>query len=312
MDIREIDLNLLPVLDALLRRRSVTQAAADLDMSQPAMSAALSRLRVLLGDALFVRTGRGLRPTDRAQALSQPLSEILDKLREEVLQAATFDPAQARREFRVVHSDVGAYVMWPRIIQAVRQDAPGVTMALRLLAQDQIGPALAEGLVDLAIGSFPRLPQSLFQQRLFDRHHVALVRCGHPLAGRKAISLKDFAQVPHAVVRTGSGIQEHIDAVLARQRLARLDCVEVPSYLMLPPLLQSGDFLAVCPGQLADAFDRQGRFEILKLPMKVPESTIRMHWHRRSQDDGGHRWLRSLIARTLSLVKDDGAKARSP
>lgn len=302
MDIRSLDLNLLPILDALLRRRSVTQAAADLNMSQPALSAALSRMRLSLGDELFVRTGRGLRPTDRALALAQPLTEILDKVREQVLQAATFDPKQAHREFRVVHSDVGAYVMWPRILLSVRRRAPGVAMALRLLPQDQIGPALADGQVDLAIGSFPRLPDSLFQQRLFNRHHVGLVRRGHALAAKSGMTLKEFAQVPHAVVRTGSGIQEHIDAVLAKHRLVRNDCVELPSYLMLPPLLQASDFVAVCPGQLAEAFDRQGRFDILKLPMSVPASTIRMHWHRRSHADGGHRWLRELIAAEFSVA----------
>lgn len=296
MDIRSVDLNLLPVLDALLRHRSATLAARDLNMSQSALSAALARLRLLLDDELFVRTGRGLRPTSRALELGEPVAEIMERVRDRILHSARFDPRAATAEFRVVHSDVGAYVMWPRIVQAVRKAAPQVHLALRLLDADEIGPALAEGRVDLAIGSYPRLPQSLFQQRLFDRTFVGLVRRGHPLARKAAPSLKEFAAAAQAVVRSGSGIQDRIDEALARQGLRRNDVIELPSYLMLPPLLQAGDFLAVLPGQLADAFARQGRFVALALPMPLPASTIRMHWHRRSHEDAGHQWLRALVA----------------
>ncbi len=295
MDIRSVDLNLLPVLDALLRQRSVTAAARELDMSQSALSAALARLRALLGDELFVRTGRGVRPTARATALAEPVAEIVERVRDGILQSASFDPAQARREFRVAHSDVGAYVMWPRIVQAVRAKAPGVKLALRVIAQDEIAPALAEGQIDVAIGSYPRLPGTLFQQRLFDRRYVGLVRMGHPLAG-EALSMRAFAASPQVVVRLASGVQDRIDKLLARQGLQRTDCLELPSYLMLPPLLQAGDFLAVLPGQLAAAFARHAQFALLELPFSVPPSTIRLHWHRRFSEDAGNRWLRALIA----------------
>lgn len=296
MDIRSVDLNLLPVLDALLRHRSVTLAARELDMSQSALSAALARLRALLGDELFVRTGRGLRPTARATALAEPVADIVERVRDRVLQSTSFAPKETRREFHVAHSDVGAYVMWPRIVQLVRRQAPAAQLALRVMLQDEIAPALAEGHVDVAIGTYPRLPASLFQQRLFDRRYVALVRRGHPLASR-SLSMREFAAAPQVVVRMASGVQERIDEVLARHSLQRTDCLELPSYLMMPPLLQAGDFLGVLPGQLADAFARYGHFTSLKLPVAIPASTIRMHWHRRFHQDAGNQWLRALIAK---------------
>ena len=141
MDIRGIDLNLLPVLDALLRHRSATLAARELDMSQSALSSALSRLRSVLGDELFVRTGRGLRPTARASALAEPVAEIVERVRDRVLQSASFDPLVSTREFRLAQSDVGAYVMWPRIVRAVRARAPGLRLLLRTPHQDDIAPA---------------------------------------------------------------------------------------------------------------------------------------------------------------------------
>ena len=295
MDIRSVDLNLLPVLDALLRHRSATMAARDLNMSQSALSTALGRLRTLLGDELFVRTGRGLRPTARASELAEPLADILEHVRDRVLQSPSFDPQSARVEFRIAHSDVGAYVLWPRVVRAVRARAAGVRLSLKTLQQAEIAPALAEGQVDLAIGSYPGLPESLFQQRLFERVYVALVAVGHPLA-RKTLTLRNFAAAPQVVVRAASGVQDRIDEVLASQGLARSECVDLPSYLMIPPLLEVGDFLAVVPGQLADAFGRHGSLVSRKLPLSLPASVIRMHWHRRFNDDAANRWLRALVA----------------
>lgn len=299
MDIRSVDLNLLPALDALLRHHSVTMAARELDMSQSALSAALARLRQLLGDELFVRTGRGLLPTARAAVLAEPVAAILAQVRDRVLQGGAFHPATAQRLFRLCLSDVGSYVLWPRIVRAVREQAPQVELQMRTLSQAAIGPALESAEVDLAIGAYPTLPSSLFQRRLFERKYVCLVRVGHPLAW-KAPTVRQFAATPQVVVRLASGVQERIDEALARQGLQRHEALEMPSYLMIPPLLEAGDFLAVMPGQLADAFSRHGHFAILKLPIAVPPSTIRLHWHRRFHADAGNAWLRQLVTDELA------------
>ncbi|WP_076998208.1 LysR family transcriptional regulator [Variovorax sp. KK3] len=310
MDIRSVDLNLLPVLDALLRHRSATLAARELNMSQSALSTALGRLRALLGDELFVRTGRGFRPTARASELAEPVAEIIERVSDRILQSSSFDPKTARADFRIAHSDVGAYVLWPRVVRAVRARAPGVQLALKTLQQDEIAPALAEGQVDLAVGSYPGLPDSLFQQRLFERVYVALMAATHPLA-KKTVTLRSFAASPQVVVRAASGVQDRIDQVLSQQGLARPRCVELPSYLMIPPLLEAGDFLAVVPGQLADAFSRHGGFVSRKLPFTVPASVIRMHWHRRFNDDAANRWLRALMVEEFG-AEPDSAKGRLP
>lgn len=304
MDIRSVDLNLLPVLDALLRHRSATLAAHELNLSQSALSSALSRLRALLGDALFVRTGRGLRPTPRASELAEPVAEILMQIRDRILQGEPFDPATSTRVFSLAHTDVGAYVLWPRIVRAVRQAAPHVQLRLQVLGMAQLAPAMAEGQVDLAIGSFPDLPQSLFQKRLFDRRYVALVDRDHCLA-QAQLQLVEFAQARQLVVRGGSGVQEMIDQHLQQHQLRRHGVIELPSYLMIPPLLADSEFLAVMPEQLADVFMTQGRFSRLELPMATPVSTIRMYWHRRLQLDAGSQWLRTLVTELLALDSSD-------
>ena len=300
LDIRSVDLNLLPVLDALLRQRSATLAARELDMSQSALSAALARLRKLLDDELFVRTGRGLLPTARATALAEPVAAILSQVREQILRAAAFDPATATHNFRLLLSDVGAYVLLPRIVRAVREQAPGVRLTLRPLTGADIAGDLTDGKTDLAIGDYPGLPDTLYQRRLFDRHFVALVRRAHPLATHDAIDVAAFAAAAQLVVRQTSGIQERIEAALATLGFVRPDVLELPSYLMVPPLLEAADYLAVLPGQLADAFSGAGQFVTLPLPLPLPHSTIRMHWHRRFHDDPGNGWLRSVVAAELS------------
>ena len=300
MDIRSIDLNLLPVLDALLRHRSATLAARELDMSQSALSSALSRLRRLLGDELFVRTGRGLMPTPRASALADPVTSILDQVRDRVLPSGQFDAASARRSFRVLLSDVGAYVLLPRLVRAVKAQAPGVSLVMRPLTGADIASDLADGKTDLAIGSYPDLPTALFQRRLFERHFVGLVRAGHPLAKKRPLTARAFAEAPQLVVRMTSGVQNRVDAALAQRGLARRDTLELPSYLMLPPVLEATDYLAVVPGQLAAAFAQAYRFTLLDLPIELPQSVIRLHWHRRFHDDAANAWLRELVVRELA------------
>jgi DNA-binding transcriptional LysR family regulator len=295
VDIRRVDLNLLPVLDALLRHRSVSVAARELDMSQSALSSALARLRTLLGDPLFVRTGRGLLPTTRASQMAAPLAVILEQVRDRVLSAGGFAAPVTQRQFTLCLSDVGSFVVWPGLVSAVRAQAPNVSMRLRVLEQAAIAAALQNGEVDLAVGAYPGLPDSLCQRRLFDRDHVCLVRTGHPLAGRR-VTLKQFAGAAHVVVRMSSGVQERIDQLLAAEGLRRVIALEMPSYLMLPPLLEAGDYLTVMPGQLADEFCRHGRFTAMKSPLVLPPSTIRLHWHRRFHDDPANIWLRELVA----------------
>lgn len=295
MDIRALDLNLLPVLDSLLRQRGVSAAARELGMSQPATSDALRRLRETLGDPLLVRAGGGMLPTPRAQALVRPLAEILDRIRSDVTSARGFTPGESRRRFALCLSDVGSYVLWPRIVQAVRARAPGVTVDLRPLGQAAIAPALESGEVDLAVGAYPALPAGLFQQRLFARRYVCFMRAGHPLAGRRP-GVSRFAAAEHLVVPAPSRIQERVDQQLARLGLARRVKLVVPSYLMVPALVDAADFVAVIPGQLADAFRRHGLFATSPLPVTVPAVAIRQHWHRRFHADDGNRWLRGLVA----------------
>lgn len=304
MDIRQLDLNLLPIFEALLRKRSVTQAAQELGMSQSALSAALARLRSALNDALFVRAGRGLLPTPRALELAAPVNEILDQVRARLLAPQIFTPHDTQRRFALCLSDIGGYVLWPRLAALLAREAPSASLVLRRLAHTEIAAHLENGAVELAIGTYPGLPTSLYRQRLFQRRYVALVRAGHPLAGRP-LTIEALAATPHAVVRLASGVHQQLDDALARQGYRRRVAVELPSHLMLPPLLEASDYISLVPSQLAIAFDRHVRLASLELPIALKPSTIHLHWHRRYHDDAGNRWLRQQIRQLYQSPADD-------
>ncbi|MGE4340829.1 MAG: LysR family transcriptional regulator [Pigmentiphaga sp.] len=295
-------MNLLPVLDAVLRHRNATLAAADLGMSQSALSSALGRLRLLLNDELFIRTGHGLSPTARAQALAAPVAQVMAQVRDTILQPGSFEPSMVDREFCLNLSDVGGYVLWPRLVHAVQAAAPGVTLRLKTLPEPEINRAFEQGQIDLAIGVYPSLPETLFQRRVYERVYVGIARVGHPLAGRSS-SLAGFAEAPQIAVHTSSRIQQQIEALLQARGLRRKRVIELPSYLMLLPMLLSGDYLAVVPAQYLETFDDTPALTAVELPFSLPTSTVRVHWHRRSHDEVGNQWLRRLIIAVLTDEK---------
>jgi DNA-binding transcriptional LysR family regulator len=185
MDIRKIDLNLLVVLDALLRLQNVSRAAEALGMSQPALSYALKRLRPLLDDPLFVRSARGMQPTPRAQQLAEPLRAVLDMVQRDVLQQPRFDPATTERSVTFNMADVGELVFLPRLLAHLKVAAPGIDVRTVSTPPSLLEDALRSGAVDLAVGYFPGMDgAAIYQQRLFSHSFVCLVRKDHPTIGQ--------------------------------------------------------------------------------------------------------------------------------
>jgi DNA-binding transcriptional LysR family regulator len=224
---------------------------------------------------------------------------VLGQLRDDVLSGGTFDPRQTRQSFGICLSDVGSYVLWPKIVRAVRARAPLIELRLRNLTTDALEAALEQGEADLAIGAFTASRASLFQRRLFEREYVCLARASHPYANVK-MTLQQFASAPQIVVRTSAGVHDRIDEQLSKRDLVRSSLLEIPSYLLIPPLLESDDYLAVMPGQLAEVFAEHWNLVAVRLPLSLPTSTIRLYWHRRSHEDQGNVWLRQLIVRELT------------
>jgi DNA-binding transcriptional LysR family regulator len=294
VNVTDLDLNLLRTFDAVLRDGSVTAAAERLGLSQPAMSNALSRLRRLLGDPLFMRTAGGMRPTPFAQQLAAPVRQALDLIHTTLLRQPGFDPRTSQRSFRFQLSDVGEIVFLPPLLERLQRDAPGVRIETQHLPQDQVSDALASGEIDLAVGFLPELFAGVVQKRLFRDRYVCLVRADHPTISSR-LTLAQFLAATHVLVSSRGSAHEIVEQTLRNKGLQRRIALRVPHFTVVPMILARTDHMVIVPEGLVGAISPFGRFKSLKPPVDIPALDVKVHWHERFDQDPGMIWLRGLI-----------------
>lgn len=289
------DLNLLRVFDALQRHGHLGKAAQELNLSQPAVSYALKRLREDLGDALFVKTRSGMQPTPRAMQLAPVVHSVLDDIQKRVLTTPIFEPESAQRTFAVAMSDIGEMVALPKLLQRLTSLAPGVNLTTVSLAPSELMPALQRSAVDLAIGYFPDLDGvDVFQQRLVRHSFVCLVRKHHP-AVQGRLTKKLFCELPHALIKTEGRREEVIERFLKEHGILRRILLNTPHYLSIPMTIAMTDLIVTVSRDVAEIFARMADLAILEPPFKMPPFDVRQYWHRSQQDDPGNQWLRGLV-----------------
>jgi DNA-binding transcriptional LysR family regulator len=294
LDIARADLNGLVIFEALLKHGSVTQAGIALGLSQPAMSAALRKLRDQFGDPLFVRTGHGMRPTPRALQVAGPVGRVLDTVRAEILQEAPFDPATATRTFTLITPDIGEVVFLPKILGYAQRHAPGVDFRSLAIPSPGAGDALQVGVADLAIGYFPDLVRpGYYQQRLFRNSFICIVRADHPTI-RSDLTLANFLAASHAVVRP-SGRTHVFDEFLQRRGIARRVRAEIAHFTSLLTVITTSDLIATVPLDIAQVFSRMARIRLVQPPLQPPKFDLRQHWHARVHKDAANVWLRRTV-----------------
>lgn len=290
-----IDLNLLFVFEALLLERGVGRAGKRVGLSQPAVSNALGRLRVALGDALFVRSGRAMVPTARALQLSTPIFEALNRIRAAVGNPMAFDPSKANIRFRIDASDYAeAFVIAP-LVHRVRTSAPNVAFQIRRTTALFNLPAeeLTSDAIDYAIGFFPDVltPGSgLMGMVLMDDRLVAISAKKHA-----AMTLKDFVASPQVRINVGRESPGLIDDALARRGLRRNVVVTMPDFASIPAVVAATDLVAVLPERMARLTAPRWRLRVHRLPLRVPRLRLSIVWHQRNQDHPAHAWLRQEL-----------------
>lgn len=293
-NIKQIDLNLLAVLDALLDELSVTRAAARLGYTQPTVSGMLRRLRDVLDDPLFVRTQRGLLPTPRAEALAFALKQWLADSRQ-LVAPIKFDPATSQATFSISSNDYMQHALLMPFVAALRREAPHLRLAVTPPVVEDLGETLAAGQLDLAV-TIPEFALPELRSRLLYREkYVVAVRRKHPLARGKAVSLETFCRYDHIVVSpTGGSFEGPTDRALARLNRRRTVRYSVPSFLLLQDMLQTDDLIALVPSRLLAATG--GKLVQFPPPVDVPGFDVIAVWHPRVDKDAAHRWLRGRLA----------------
>lgn len=298
-DIKNIDLNLLKALDALLDERSVTRAAARLSLTQPAMSGMLTRLRDSFGDPLFVRAQRGVVPTDRALALAMPVKQVLADIHA-LLQPADFDPASSTMTLALAATDYALQAIAVPFLSALKREAPHIRVAVLPIEDDKVQTQLERGELDLALMTPVSAPADLHSRRLFDERYVCVLRDGHPALADAPLTLDAFCALDHALISyQGGGFRGVTDEALARLGRQRQVTLSVKSFMVLPDILRATDLIAVVPERLVNLACGLQR---ITPPLEIPGFTKIAVWHARTHQEPGHRWLRERLFATCQTA----------
>ena len=301
----KLDLNLMPVMVALLEEGSGSAAARRLGMSQPAVSAALGRLRTTFGDPLFVRTSRGMEPTPRAQALITPIRAALAVVDNQVMQSMSFDPDSSTRTVTLALSDVGEMVFLPRILERLSHTAPGVSVRSVTLPPAATERGMELGHIDLAVGYFPDLKgNNYYQQRLFSHGFTCLLRAGHPFKGPR-LTIRQFLDLGHAVVSAEGRSQEVFERFLQKQKVGRRVVLNTPHFMSIPLIIAKSDLVATVPLAVGTSFAQSNQIRLVKPPFAIPSFDLRQHWHRRFHHDPQSKWLRGVVHSLFNDTLDE-------
>ena len=293
MHIKALHLNQLRLVEALARTGNLGEAAEEIDLTQPAASHALARLREELQDPLFIRTCTGMRPTPYGVRLAASVREALQSLRAGLDRRSDFEPATSSRSFNVIMSDVSQMLYLPRLLARLSTDAPGITLRVHALPSSAPHLILESGDADLAVGAFSRLIAGCRQKRLYREQYVCVVRQDHPQF-EQGMSVEAFCKVPQAVVHPKGYVHEQLDRWLAQQKTARTAKLYVPHFLSLPLVIARSDLLAIMASRVAQMYAEMLPLKIMPPPIKLPTYDTKLFWHERFHGDPANRWLRAL------------------
>jgi DNA-binding transcriptional LysR family regulator len=293
MDIRATDLNLLKAFDALMTERAVTRAAARIGLSQPAMSHALSRLRHLFADDLFVRTPRQMEPTARAREIAPLIAAAIERIEAALNLGAAFDPAKSERIFTAGMAEYAEIALVGRLADAFARQAPRAILRLLPVTGAEAAERLDGEAIDVAVAHLGALPPRFDSAMLLRDPFVLVARHGHPQAGRE-LSIADYAALSHVLVSPRGATTGAVDRALAARGLKRRIALLVATYFALPAVLEGSDLVATVPQRTARRIAAAGAIALAPLPLDLA-ATVAMAWHRRAASDPAQAWFRSLL-----------------
>jgi LysR family transcriptional activator of mexEF-oprN operon len=297
-NLRSFDLNLLLAFDALVQERSVTRAAARLKIQQPAMSHALSTLRLLLGDELFVRTGMTMEPTPRASALAVPVRQILEQAQEALLNSPSFDPATERRTFKIGINGQLEVLLLPALMSALQRQAPGIRLIVRSISIQRVFDMLDAGEIDVAIGYLPGGASWHNRQLLLEEPHVccfnsALVKSTVP------IPMADYLASSHALITAANSLTGYLEDALHRAGVRLNVVLASHNLLSLVATASVSPVVVTLLRRAAALYAPLFNLSISPLPIDLASLPVDMIWHARTDRDAASAWLRQQIGLQL-------------
>ena len=297
MNLRSLDLNLLPVLEAVYTERSLTRASETLNITQPAVSNALSRLRTHFEDPLFVREGRGVKPTAMAEALMPAVRDALDRLRAGLEPRSAFEPSSSTRVFNISARDTSAFLVAPGLAVRLQGVAPGIRIAWSQVNRRAISTELASGRLDLAIDVPGLRGADLKRDQLLVTSYACIVARGHPMAN-KTLTMEAFVSLQHVVVSSRREGRSYIEEVARTWGHRITPAMRLPHHMPAIEVARRTHLALAVPKPIAEA----SGLAVLDLPPEFPALTSEIYWRHENAEDPALGWLREQIHEVAATI----------
>jgi len=292
--LKELNLNHLLTLDAVLEHRNLTRAAEQLDLTQGAISQSLAKLRAFFNDDLLIRVGNRMELTALGSSLQGPVADVLASIESSILVQATFDPRQAQGMLTISMTDLGEFTFLAELLSRLSEEAPKLHVQTRTLPDTRLAEYMANGQIDLAFAGPIEEISELKVQKIFEHELVALVSQKCPLPD--VITAEEFVSLPHVVLDSPYIKRVRIDQALASHGLARRIELRTPNALTQPFLLERNPrLITTLPRMFAERMASILPLRVLQLGFEVPRLDVFQYWHPRFDKHGPSRWLRQLV-----------------
>ncbi|MBL8790647.1 MAG: LysR family transcriptional regulator [Rhizobiales bacterium] len=299
MNFAAFDLNLLRIFNALMRERSATRAGEQVGLSQPAVSAALNRLRDLLDDKLFVRQGNEMIPTPRAESLAPGIQDALESLERLLARPGAFDPAKLERSFTLMGADFFAILLVPGLVQRLRGLSSGISLRFLDTARGDVARLLSDDAIDMALEAPIDTAEWIESELLFMSPFKVIASASHPLlhalGDADTLPPEAIAELDWALRSSDGSLRGPIDEALAQHGLKRRVVLAMPHFAPLVDCVAANNLAAAIPAQFAEAHAKPKGLRVFNLPFPSPASPIKLYWHERRTRDPAHAWLRKLV-----------------
>ena len=294
MSTKRLDLNLLITFEALWKERSVTRAARRLNVAQPTVSNALAKLRDALGDQLFIRSPRGVEPTERCTEVARDVLQALRHIEQAIETSQDFDPALSNREFRIGCADFFDLLILPDLIERMSSEAPNIDIRLRSTQRDEGLDLLESGELDFLMHHDGPTPKRFGMAHAFREFHVLTARAGHPLIdGPPDIDM--YARLPHINFSQRGEAESPVDEALADLGYRRRVAVTMQHMSTVANTVRTTDMLGSMPSRLAGKLVRDGDVQAFPMPFDLDDVHLSLYWNRRYELDRATSWMRETI-----------------
>lgn len=299
MNLKETDLNLFIAFDVIYTERNLTKAGQVLGITQPAVSNALSRLRELFGDELFIRSSKGMVPTPVANQIITDVRNALLLIQNTIAETEKFDPSTADLTFKISIGDSSEYRLLPLLIKELAEVAPNIKVETFFVSRKDAARELAAGNVDFSIDPPLQSDPHLRQEKIYEEEYVMIVRKDHPILKKETITMDDYLDLSHIHIsnrKTGFG---QVDMTLYKLGLSRDIVLRAQHFLVAPYVVEQSDLAITTTKGFAMDRDLPWR----KLPFDIDPLILHLYWHETKESDPSSKWMRDLMLKTYGKLQ---------